>query len=73
MASHDGIIKERIERGPWNATYTSNGTQNAILVILGDIIRNRVCNGAKEAKMFSFLVDETKDLSKKEQMSIVLT
>ena len=69
VASHDGIIKERIERGP---TYTLSGIQNAILAILGDIVRGWVCNGVKEAKMFSLLVDETKDLSKQEQMSIVL-
>ena len=31
-----------------------------------------VCNGAKEAGVFTVLVDETKDVSKKEQMSISL-
>ena len=72
VANHDGIIEERIKRGPRNATYTSSGIQNTILAILGDIVRTRVCNDVKEAKMFSLLVDETKDLSKKEQMSIVL-
>ena len=36
------------------------------------MVRNVVCNDVKEAEMFSLLVDETKDLSKKEQMAIVL-
>ena len=58
--------------GPRNATYTSAGIQNSILKILGDIVRNIVCNGVIEAGMFSLLVDETKDLSKKEQVSIIL-
>ena len=31
-----------------------------------------VCNGAKEVGVFTVLVDETKDVSKKEQMSISL-
>ena len=58
--------------GPRNATYTSAGIQNSILKILVDIVRNTVCNGVIEAGMFSLLFDETKDLSKKEQVSIVL-
>ena len=43
-----------------------------ILTILGDMIRNEVCDEVKEVKLFSILVDETKDLSKQEQMSIVV-
>ena len=72
VAKHDKIVEDRIMCGPRNATYTSAGIQNSILKILGDIVRNVVCNGVKEAEMFSLLVDETKDLSKKEQMAIVL-
>ncbi len=34
--------------------------------------RKVVCIGAKEAGVFTILVDETKDLSKKEQLSINL-
>ena len=36
------------------------------------MIRNEVCDEVKEVKLFSILVDETKDLSKQEQMSIVV-
>ncbi len=36
------------------------------------MIRNKICDENKEVKLFSLLVDETKDLSKQEQMSIVL-
>ena len=72
IAKHDRIVEDRIMCGPRNATYTSAGVQNSILKILGDIVRNTVCNGVKKAEMFSLLVDETKDLSKKEQMAIVL-
>ena len=43
-----------------------------ILTILGDMIRNEVCDEVKEVKLFSILVEETKDLSKQEQMSIVV-
>ena len=72
VAKHDKVVEDRIMCGPRNATHTSAGIQNLILKILGDMVRNVVCNGVKEAEMFSLLVDETKDLSKKEQMAIVL-
>ena len=62
VAKHDKIVEGRMVSGPRNATYTSAGIQNSILKILGDIVRNVVCNGVKEAEMFSLLVDETKDL-----------
>ena len=75
VAKHDKVVEDRIVCGPQNATYTSACIQNLILKILGDIVRNVVCNGVKEAEMFSFLVDETKDLRNKwplySDMSIV--
>ena len=36
------------------------------------MVRQKVCNGEKEAGVFTVRADETKDLSKKEQMSISL-
>ena len=36
------------------------------------MVRNTICNGVRESGFFSLLVDETKDRSKHEQMSIVL-
>ena len=72
ISLHDQIVKEKIETGPRNAIYTSPGIQNSLLKILGDMIRKSVCDGVKEAKMFSLLVDETKDISKTEQVSIVV-
>ncbi len=72
ISKHDKIIEERLEHGPKNAVYTSASIQNSILTILGDMIRNKICDEIKEVKMLSLLVDETKDLSKQEQMSIVL-
>ena len=72
MASHDKVIQSRLECGPRNATSTSPGIQNSLLHILADTVRNPVCDGVKEAGMFSILADESKDLSKQEQLAIVL-
>ena len=36
------------------------------------MVREVICTQVRDAVYFSLLVDETKDISKKEQMSIVL-
>lgn len=36
------------------------------------MVRNIICSGVREAGFFSLLADETKDCSKREQISIVL-
>ena len=64
--------KDKIKYGPRNATYTSAGILNLILAILGNMVKDAMCNEIKEVKIFSLLVDETKDISKQEQMSIVV-
>ena len=58
VAKHDVIVEERMVCGPRNATYTSAGIQNSILKIFGDTVRNVVCDGVKEAEMFSLLVEK---------------
>ena len=72
VGSHDKVIQSRLEYGPRNASYTSPGIQNSLLHILADTVRKTVCDGVKEAGMFSILADESKDLSKQEQLAIVL-
>ena len=39
------------------------------MLCLGEMVRNIVCEGVKKAGFFSLLADETKDCSKREQMS----
>ena len=45
--------------------------QNSVLQIMGEILRSQICVEIKKAKVFSLLVDETKDASKIEQLAIV--
>ena len=72
LAAHDDIITERLHDGPQNATYTSPEIQNLLLHIMASAVRQNICNAIQSAGYFSILADESKDLSKKEQMSIVL-
>ncbi len=55
-----------------NAKYTSNTIQNEILECLSDMVRESIISEVKENKYFSIIVDETRDLKKKEQLSLVL-
>lgn len=72
VASHDKLIEEKLRSCARNAIYTSPQIQNTMLETMGDIVRNRICSEVRNAVMFSVLVDETKDISKQEQLAIVL-
>lgn len=72
IAIHDPIVHDRLINGPNNAIYTSYGIQNHLLHLLGERLRNGICHLVRSAKMYTILVDETKDFSKQEQMSFVV-
>lgn len=72
LARHDPIVRRRISNGPKNATYTSPDIQNALLNVMGNLVRKRICAEVQKAGMYSILADETKDCSKREQLAIVL-
>ena len=72
VASHDPVVKEKLQDGPRNAVYTSPEIQNTLLEIMGNAVRDRICKAVRESGVFSLLADETKDASKVEQLAIVL-
>ena len=72
VAAHDSIVQERLQNGPRNAVYTSPEIQNALLHIMGEMVREKICTEVKDAGVYSILADETKDSSKTEQMAIVI-
>lgn len=72
VARHDQIIAERIQKGPNNAKYTHHSVQNALLRIMSRLVLDEIATELSEAKYFSIMADETKDLSKKEIVSICI-
>ena len=72
LGKHDGAIGEKLCDSPQNAVYTSPDIQYQLLEIMGGIMREKVCIDVQNAVYFSLLVDETKDVSKVEQMAIVV-
>lgn len=69
VGNHDPFIKKRLEEGPRNAKYTSKVIQNYILDCLARMVLDEIL---KEVKVSEYFSVETKDMSKKEQMSVVL-
>uniref|UniRef100_A0A1X7UEJ2 DUF4371 domain-containing protein n=1 Tax=Amphimedon queenslandica TaxID=400682 RepID=A0A1X7UEJ2_AMPQE len=72
LSRYDHVIQDRLQKGPRNALYTSHDIQNTIIHIMGQIVRQKISNDIQRAGYYSLLVDETKDISKKEQMSFVI-
>lgn len=72
ISIHDEVVKDRILCGPKNAVYTSPVIQNELLQIMSDMVQSFICSKIQEAGSFSILVDESKDCSKKEQLTLVL-
>jgi len=55
-----------------NATYFSPDIQNELIETCGTLIQQKIVEDVKTAKYFSVLLDETTDISTKEQVSLCL-
>ena len=72
ISNYDSIIAKKCANLPKNAKYTAPKIQNEVLKLLADMIRNQIIEEVKSSKYFALIVDETKDVSKTEQVSFVL-
>lgn len=72
IAKNDPSLKRRIEEGLKNAKYTHHTIQNSILHIFADLTLAAINNEVKEAKYFALIADESKDIFKTEQLSVVV-
>ena len=72
LSNHDQILTKRLNDGPQNALYISPLIQNSLLNIMGSMVRRKICDDIRKSVYYSILADETKDVSKKEQLTIVL-
>lgn len=71
LAKHNPMVKRKMT-SQRNATYFGHNTQNEIIDCLAEMVRTSIISEVAQSEAFSILVDETKDLSKKEQMSFVI-
>ncbi|GBO18113.1 hypothetical protein AVEN_111151-1 [Araneus ventricosus] len=72
VAKHDDIIARKIRHGPSNSKYTHHSIQNALLDIMAEDVVNEISKEVWKAEYFSMLADETKDMGKREQLSLTV-
>ena len=72
LTRYNPIVHDRLLNGPQNAKYTSPVIQNIMIGIMASQIRQSIGSSIQKAAYFSIMVDETKDLSKQEQLSVIL-
>jgi len=72
LAENDNIVlKQHLSTAPRNATYLGHRSQNEMITIIGNSIKAEILRQVREAKIFCFMVDETRDLAHLDQLIIV--
>lgn len=72
FAKYDDIIRKKLNGGAANAKYVHHSIQDQILEILSHITLTSIKEEMKSSQCFALIVDETKYLSKMEQLSVVV-
>ncbi|KAL3201357.1 hypothetical protein MRX96_042957 [Rhipicephalus microplus] len=72
FAKYDDIIGKKLNGGAANAKYVHHSIQDQILEILSHITLTSIKEEMKSSQCFALIVNETKDLSKTEQLSVVV-
>ena len=65
-------MKQKLTTGPKNASWLGHDMQNSIIALLADTVRDMIHDEVVGAGYFTLIADETKDVSKTEQLSVVL-
>ena len=52
VGTHDGVVRERLEESPGNAKYTSPEVQNELLVIMGEMVLEKICEEVRKAGIY---------------------
>ena len=58
--------------GPQNAKYTSKSVQNELLEAVASVIIEHITNQIRKATCFSIIADETRDISRIEQLTLCI-
>ena len=72
MSRSIDIVRQRMTSGPKNATWLGHDIQNAVISLMAETLRERIKEEVRTARYFTIIADETRDVSKTEQLSFVL-
>lgn len=70
LSEKDSVIKSHLSSK--SAKYTSPSIQNELLEIMSQIILSEICVEIRQSVWYSIMVDESKDMSGNEQLSVVV-
>lgn len=65
-------VAKKLIDNPRNAKYTLKDIQNEIFQLMAHMVRSEISAEIREAEHFALMVDESKDICKSEQISIVV-
>ena len=72
MSRHNDVVRKRLDEGPHNASWLGHHIQDELIQIMADTVLSSITAELHEASFYTIIADETKDISKHEQLSIVL-
>ncbi|KAL4090205.1 hypothetical protein QTP88_025104 [Uroleucon formosanum] len=67
----DNVVKKKIN-GPKNARYLHHSIQKELIHIMASMIINKISSELEKSMYFAIMIDETKDITKTEQLSVVV-
>ena len=68
----EGDVRKCLDKGPRNASWLGHHIQDELIQIMADTVLSSITAELQEASFYTIIADETKDISKPEQLSIVL-
>uniref|UniRef100_UPI001ADF73FA DUF4371 domain-containing protein n=1 Tax=Chryseobacterium sp. RR2-3-20 TaxID=2787626 RepID=UPI001ADF73FA len=71
-SKYDQILKEVLSRSKGTVKYLSPMIQNEIIFLLSDVLSKYILEKIKEALVFSVIMDTIQDISRHDQLSIVI-
>ena len=66
------IVRQKMISGPKNATWLGHDIQNSIISLLAESLRWKIREKFHTARYFTIIADETKDISKSEQLFLFI-
>jgi hypothetical protein len=71
LLKYDTVLKKHFTDGPKHALYTSNRTQNDLILSIHNVILQKIKFNVQNSSI-SILADETSDVGHHEQISIII-
>ncbi|KAL4100864.1 hypothetical protein QTP88_020893 [Uroleucon formosanum] len=67
----DNVVKKKMN-GPKNARYLHHSIQKELIHIMASMIINKISSELEKSMYFAIMIDETKDITKTKQLSVVV-